>query len=72
MMPRNCWISWSTASIQDVFERIASEAGRLPAFNTMIIKSREVQMAVREVFPVDLEGKDVSKGTKVVTVFSSL
>ena len=58
--------------INDIFERIASEAGRLARYNKKsTLSSREVQTAVRLVLPGELAKHAVSEGTKAVTKFSS-
>ena len=58
--------------INDVFERIASEAGRLARYNKKAtLSSREVQTAVRLMLPGELAKHAVSEGTKAVTKFTS-
>ena len=58
--------------INDVFERIASEAGRLARYNKKAtLSSREIQTAVRLMLPGELAKHAVSEGTKAVTKFSS-
>ena len=58
--------------INDIFERIASEAGRLAKYNSKAtLSSREIQTAVRLVLPGELAKHAVSEGTKAVTKFSS-
>lgn len=58
--------------ITDVFERIATEAGRLGKYTgKQTLSSREVQTAVRLVLPGELAKHAVSEGTKAVTKFSS-
>ena len=58
--------------VNDVFERIASEAGRLARYNKkQTITSREIQTAVRLILPGELAKHAVSEGTKAVTKFSS-
>ena len=58
--------------IGDVFERIASEAGRLCKYNgKATLSSREIQTAVRLVLPGELAKHAVSEGTKAVTKFTS-
>ena len=58
--------------INDVFERLATEAGRLGKYNSKsTLSSREVQTAVRLVLPGELAKHAVSEGTKAVTKFTS-
>ena len=58
--------------INDVFERLATEAARLGKYNSKAtLSSREVQTAVRLVLPGELAKHAVSEGTKAVTKFSS-
>ena len=58
--------------INDVFERIASEAGRLGKYNSKAtLSSREIQTAVRLVLPGELAKHAVSEGTKAVTKYTS-
>ena len=58
--------------INDVFERLATEAGKLGKYNSKAtLSSREVQTAVRLVLPGELAKHAVSEGTKAVTKFSS-
>ena len=58
--------------INDVFERIATEAGQLARYNKKsTLSSREVQTAIRLVLPGELAKHAVSEGTKAVTKFSS-
>jgi histone H2B len=58
--------------INDVFERIAGEAGRLSRYNKKAtLSSREVQTAVRLMLPGELAKHAVSEGTKAVTKFTS-
>ena len=52
--------------INDVFERLATEAGKLGKYNAKAtLSSREVQTAVRLVLPGELAKHAVSEGTKV-------
>ena len=52
--------------VNDIFERIASEASKLAAYNKRsTISSREIQTAVRLVLPGELAKHAVSEGTKV-------
>ena len=58
--------------INDVFERIALEAGRLARYNEKAtLSSREIQTAVRLMLPGELAKHAVSEGTKAVTKFTS-
>uniref|UniRef100_A0A3Q2YD55 Histone H2B n=1 Tax=Hippocampus comes TaxID=109280 RepID=A0A3Q2YD55_HIPCM len=58
--------------VNDVFERIASEASRLAHYNKRsTISSREIQTAVRLLLPGELAKHAVSEGTKAVTKYTS-
>ena len=58
--------------VQDIFERIASEASRLVHYNKkQTISSREIQTAVRLHLPGELSKHAVSEGTKAVTKYTS-
>jgi len=58
--------------INDIFERIASEAGKLATYNKKAtLSSREIQTGVRLMLPGELAKHAVSEGTKAVTKFSS-
>ena len=58
--------------INDVFERVCVEAGRLVGNNhKSTLSSREVQTAVRLLLPGELAKHAVSEGTKAVTKYSS-
>ncbi|XP_009078194.1 PREDICTED: late histone H2B.L4-like [Acanthisitta chloris] len=58
--------------INDIFERLASEAARLAQYNhRSTITSREVQTAVRLLLPGELAKHAVSEGTKAVTKYTS-
>merc|ERR1711896_94633 len=58
--------------INDIFEKIASESGRLVRYNKKhTLSSREVQTAVRLLLPGELAKHAVSEGTKAVTKYSS-
>ncbi|CAL2040298.1 unnamed protein product [Caenorhabditis brenneri] len=58
--------------VNDVFERIASEASRLAHYNKRsTISSREIQTAVRLILPGELAKHAVSEGTKAVTKYTS-
>jgi histone H2B len=58
--------------VNDIFERIASEASRLASHNgRSTISSREIQTAVRLLLPGELAKHAVSEGTKAVTKYTS-
>ena len=58
--------------ICDVFERSATEAGRLCRYNKKkTISSREIQTSVRLLLPGELAKHAVSEGTKAVTKYTS-
>ena len=58
--------------VQDSFEKISEEAQRLVKRNKrQTLTSREVQTAIRLVFPGELAKHAVSEGTKAVTKFSN-
>ena len=58
--------------VHDLFERIASESGRLARYNKRhTISSREIQTSVRLVLPGELAKHAVSEGTKAVTKYNS-
>ena len=58
--------------INDVFERVAGESGKLTRYNKKAtLSSREVQTAVRLMLPGELAKHAVSEGTKAVTKFTS-
>ena len=58
--------------INDIFGKIATEAGKLCKYNKKAtLSSREVQTAVRLVLPGELAKHAVSEGTKAVTKFTS-
>ena len=51
--------------INDIFERIATEAGKLATYNKKAtLSSREIQTAVRLMLPGELAKHAVSEGTK--------
>lgn len=57
--------------VHDLFEQLATESGRLARYNKKAtITSREVQSAVRLIFPGELAKHAVSEGTKAVTKFN--
>jgi histone H2B len=58
--------------INDLFEKIATEASKLSRYNKKpTVTSREIQTAVRLVLPGELAKHAVSEGTKAVTKFTS-
>ncbi|GAA6002446.1 hypothetical protein JCM10207_001125 [Rhodosporidiobolus poonsookiae] len=58
--------------VNDIFERIATEASKLASYNKKsTISSREIQTAVRLILPGELSKHAISEGTKAVTKFSS-
>jgi histone H2B len=58
--------------INDIFDKIATEASRLALYNKKpTITSREIQTAVRLILPGELAKHAVSEGTKAVTKFTS-
>ncbi len=58
--------------VNDIFQRIASEASRLAHYNKRsTITSREIQTAVRLLLPGELAKHAVSEGTKAVTKYTS-
>ena len=58
--------------VNDIFERIASEASKLAGYNKKsTISSREIQTAVRLILPGELAKHAVSEGTKAVTKYQS-
>jgi histone H2B len=58
--------------VNDIFERIAMEAGRLARYNKrQTITSREIQTAVRLLLPGELAKHAVSEGTKAVTKYNA-
>ncbi|KAJ7936239.1 histone H2B [Mycena leptocephala] len=57
--------------VNDIFERIASEASKLAKYNKKsTIGSREIQTSVRLILPGELAKHAISEGTKSVTKFS--
>lgn len=61
----------STNKILDIFERVATEASKLAAYNKKsTISSREIQTSVRLILPGELAKHAVSEGTKAVTKYS--
>ncbi|KAJ2239496.1 histone H2B, partial [Coemansia sp. RSA 454] len=58
------------AFVNDIFERIATEASKLAAYNKKsTITSREIQTAVRLLLPGELSRHAVSEGTKATTKY---
>lgn len=58
--------------VNDIFERIATEASKLAAYSKKsTISSREIQTAVRLILPGELAKHAISEGTKSVTKYSS-
>ena len=58
--------------VNDIFERIATEAGKLSRYSKkMTLSSREIQTSVRLMLPGELAKHAVSEGTKAVTKFTS-
>ena len=58
--------------LNNIFERIASEASRLSLENKMsTITSREIQTTVRLLLPGELAKHAVSESTKAVTIYTS-
>lgn len=58
--------------INDVFERLAGEAGKLGRYSKKAtLSSREIQTSVRLMLPGELAKHAVSEGTKAVTKFTS-
>ncbi|KAI3634536.1 hypothetical protein MIR68_007447 [Amoeboaphelidium protococcarum] len=58
--------------VNDIFGRVAGEAGRLATYSKKsTISSREIQTAVRLLLPGELAKHAVSEGTKAVTKYTS-
>lgn len=58
--------------VNDIFERIATEASKLSAYSKKTtLNSREIQTAVRLILPGELAKHAVSEGTKAVTKYTS-
>jgi histone H3/H4 len=65
-------ISIMNSFISDIFERLASESGRLARYTKKAtLSSREIQTAVRLALPGELAKHAVSEGTKAVTKYTS-
>jgi Core histone H2A/H2B/H3/H4 len=72
LRPQHTVTSSTSSFINDVFERIAVEAGKLTRYNKKsTLSSREIQTAVRLMLPGELAKHAVSEGTKAVTKFTS-
>ena len=57
--------------INDIFERLATEASKLAKINkTKTLSSREIQTAVRLILPGELAKHAMSEGTKAVAKFT--
>lgn len=58
--------------VNDSFERIAQEAGRLLRYSsTKTMGARDIQTSIRLVLPGELAKHAVSEGTKAVTKYQS-
>ena len=58
--------------INDIFDRLAGEAGKLAVYSKKAtLSSREIQTSVRLMLPGELAKHAVSEGTKAVTKFTS-
>ena len=58
--------------INDIFERIAGEAGKVARYSKKAtLSSREMRASVRLMLPGELAKHAVSEGTKAVTKFTS-
>ncbi|KAF4576604.1 histone H2B [Pleurotus pulmonarius] len=58
--------------VNDIFERIATEASKLAAYSKKsTISSREIQTSVRLILPGELAKHAISEGTKSVTKYSA-
>ena len=58
--------------INDLFERIAGESGKLVRYNKKAtLSSREIQTAIRLILPGELAKHAVSEGTKAVTKYTT-
>lgn len=59
--------------VNDIFERIATEASKLASYSKKsTISSREIQTSVRLILPGELAKHAISEGTKSVTSMSLL
>ena len=58
--------------VNDLFERIATEASKLASYNKKsTIASREIQTAVRLVLPGELAKHAIMDGTRAITKYTS-
>ena len=58
--------------IQDTFEKISTESGKLCRYNSKAtLSSREIQTATRLLLPGELAKHAVSEGTKAVTKYTA-
>jgi histone H2B len=65
-------MSIMNSCINDVFERIAGESGRLVRYNAKAtLSSREVQTSIRLLLPGELAKHAVSQGSKAVSQYVS-
>jgi histone H2B len=65
-------LSVCSSFVNDIFERIATEASKLASYNKKsTISSREIQTSVRLILPGELAKHAISEGTKGVTKYSS-
>lgn len=65
-------MSITNSFMNDIFERIAGEAGNLVRYNKKAtLSSREIQTAVRLVLPGELSLHAVSEGNKSVTKYTA-
>ena len=72
LLPLLCVQSIMNSFINDIFEKIATEASKLARYNKKpTVTSREIQTAVRLILPGELAKHAVSEGTKAVTKFTS-
>ena len=68
----NRGMSIMNSFVNDIFDRISTEAGRLVRYNKRgTLSSREIQTAVRLILPGELAKHAVSEGTKAVTKYPS-
>ena len=72
LLPASQGMSIMNSFINDVFERLAGEAGRLARYSKKAtLSSREIQTSVRLMLPGELAKHAVSEGTKAVTKYTS-
>ena len=65
-------MSCMNSIVNALFEKIAAEAGRLSFYSVRYsITSREVQTAVRILFPVNMSKESVTVGTNAVNKYKS-